>query len=221
MLNLGQKDLPSKLIEIANSNPSHHCIELYEFVLHALEAYAVNLLSLPDCNETLSFYLLNNLITEGSSLTKKQQIRFSMRVSFSYDLILFCSKLDASNSRNPFKYIHSLLEVYEFFSGLETRSSYSFVHIEMLLVELVEFHCSQVAQLKAFEDYLRDKKLYDSYALIASQIGSKQFEAVFTSAFNKLTDFYNEFTVFTESKLAKTFEFYKTNQFIIVLLLTI
>lgn len=200
-LNLCQKDLTGKLTDIVTSNPNQYCIELYEFVLHSLQAYTVNLFSLPDGNESLSLYLLNNLVIECSHQTKKQPAHFSLKTSFSYDLLLFCGKLNASNSTSGgFKYLHSLFEAYEFFCALETRGSHSFVHLEMLLAELVKFQCSQGTPLKALEDFLQDKKLYDSYSLVASQMGSKQVEAVLTSALNRLIDFYNEFTVFIQSK---------------------
>lgn len=196
-MNLGQKDLPSKLTDIVTTNPNQHCIELYEFVLHSLQAYTVNLFSLPVCNETLSLYLLNNLVTECSQQTKKQTTQFSLKTSLSYDLLLLCGKLNASYNT---KYLHSLFEAYEFFCALETRGSHSFVQLEMLLVELVEFQCSKGTPLKTLEDYLQDKKLYDSYSLVASQMGSKQVEVVLTTALTRLIDFYNEFTVFIQSK---------------------
>lgn len=199
--NLGKKDLQAQLTDIVTTNPNQHCMELYEFVLQSLQAYAVNLFSLTDFNETLSLYLLNNLITETSPQSKKQSIQYSLTTSFSYDLLLFCGKLNVSNNTSSgFKYLHSLFEVYEYFCALESRGSHSFIHLEMLLVELVEYQCSQGTPLKALEDHLQDKRLYDSYSLVASQMASKHLEAVLTSALNRLIDFYNEFTAFSQSK---------------------
>lgn len=170
----------------------------------SLRNYGTALKKIPSIHEALNNYLLNNLIIE-TQMKKTHLCNYSMRVSLSYDYLLFSVKSRFTNKRSQceLKCLQPFFEVYEFFCGLQTHSSYLLVYLEMLLIETIEFfNCnandSSEANLnmKSLEDFFNEKKFYRSYSLVANHFGAQQHEATVQNSINKCIEFYGDLTRF-------------------------
>ena len=130
-----------------------------------------------------------------------------MKVSLSFDLLLFCSKyVIANKSVNELKFVQSFFEMYEFFCKFRV-GTFVLSYYESFLVSLIE----NVTCLKGLEDYFGTNKYYNSFTLCSNQIAdrlknsSSLNDISFTNSLQKLDSFYADLLQFlADNAKAKT-----------------
>ena len=184
----------------------------------SLQNYGTALKRIPSIHDALNYYLLNNLIIE-TQIKKAAVNNFTMRVSISYDSLLFFvkSRFTCKRSQTELKCLQPFFEIYEFFCGLQTHSSYSLVYLEMILIESIEFFSGNSnistetnSNMKSLEEFFNERKFYRSYSLVSNYIGNRQQEATFQNSINKCSDFYGDLTKFIGGIIKLSFFIFQT-----------
>ena len=160
-------------------------LEFYDYLLvnlnNAVRKIAFN------CNiEHLIYSLVNNLI-----LTDNEN--FTIKLKLSNDLL--SSYLKSIQTTSKFlKIIQFMFDTYE--DLIYNNQSINLKYYEIFLVDIIETLNSRYLQI--IEDYLRDKKYFNSYSLGLNTF-TKYNDIFIINSFSKLNEFYKEFTQFIDN----------------------